>query len=151
MWRKIIRTDDDKVLTLLRVALAIMVFPHGAQKLLGWFGGFGFSGTMGFLTQQMHIPAALALLVFAAEFFGALGVFFGFLGRIAAFGIAVDLTVVAVMAHLPNGFFLNYSGQQKGEGVEFLIVPVATAIALVIRGSGAWSIDRALMRDRTAT
>ena len=151
MWRKIIRTDDDKVLTLLRVALAIMVFPHGAQKLLGWFGGFGFSGTMGFLTQQMHIPAALALLVFAAEFFGALGVFFGLLGRIAAFGIAVDLTVVAVMAHLPNGFFLNYSGQQKGEGVEFLIVPVATAIAIVIRGSGAWSIDRALMRDRTTT
>ena len=151
MWRKIIRTDDDKVLTLLRVALAIMVFPHGAQKLLGWFGGFGFSGTMGFLTQQMHIPAALALLVFAAEFFGALGVFFGFLGRIAAFGIAVDLTVVAVMAHLPNGFFLNYSGQQKGEGVEFLIVPVAAAIAIVIRGSGAWSIDRALMQDRTPT
>jgi putative oxidoreductase len=151
MWRKIISTEDDKVLTLLRVALAIMVFPHGAQKLLGWFGGFGFSGTMGFLTQQMHIPAALALLVFAAEFFGALGVFFGFLGRIAAFGIAVDLTVVAVMAHLPNGFFLNYSGQQKGEGVEFLIVPVATAIAIVIRGSGAWSIDRALMRDRTTT
>lgn len=151
MWRKIISTDDDKVLTLLRVALAIFVFPHGAQKLLGWFGGFGFSGTMGFLTQQMHIPAALALLVFAAEFFGALGVFFGFLGRIAAFGIAVDLTVVAVMAHLPNGFFLNYSGQQKGEGVEFLIVPVATAIAIVIRGSGAWSIDRALMRDRTTT
>ncbi len=151
MWRKIIRTDDDRVLTLLRVALAIMVFPHGAQKLLGWFGGFGFSGTMGFLTQQMHIPAAFALLVFAAEFFGALGVLFGFLGRIAAFGIAVDLTVVAVMAHLPNGFFLNYSGQQKGEGVEFLIVPVATAIAIVIRGSGAWSIDRALMRDRTTT
>ena len=164
MWRKIIRTDDDKVLTLLRVALAIMVFPHGAQKLLGWFGGFGFSGTMGFLTQQMHIPAALALLVFAAEFFGALGVFFGdatadildvsplvgFIG-IAAFGIAVDLTVVAVMAHLPNGFFLNYSGQQKGEGVEFLIVPVAAAIAIVIRGSGAWSIDRALMQDRTPT
>jgi putative oxidoreductase len=151
MWRKIIRTDDDKVLTLLRVALAIMVFPHGAQKLLGWFGGFGFSGTMGFLTQQMHIPAALALLVFAAEFFGALGVFFGFLGRIAAFGIAVDFTVVALMAHLSNGFFLNYSGQQKGEGIEFLIVPVATAIAIVIRGSGAWSIDRALMRDRTTT
>ena len=151
MWRKIIRTDDDKVLTLLRVALAIMVFPHGAQKLLGWFGGFGFSGTMGFLTQQMHIPAALALLVFAAEFFGALGVFFGFLGRIAAFGIAVDFTVVALMAHLSNGFFLNYSGQQKGEGIEFLIVPVATAIAIVLRGSGAWSIDRALMRDRTTT
>jgi len=128
-----------------------MVFPHGAQKLLGWFGGFGFSGTMGFLTQQMHIPAALALLVFAAEFFGALGVFFGFLGRIAAFGIAVDFTVVALMAHLSNGFFLNYSGQQKGEGIEFLIVPVATAIAIVIRGSGAWSIDRALMRDRTTT
>ncbi len=151
MWRRIIGTDDDKVLALLRVVLGIVVFPHGAQKLLGWFGGFGFSGTMGFLTQQMHIPAPLALLVFGAEFFGALGVFFGFLGRIAAFGIAVDFTVVALMAHLPNGFFMNFSGQQKGEGVEFFILAVAIAIAIVIRGSGAWSIDRLLMRDRTAT
>jgi putative oxidoreductase len=144
MLRNILRTNDDKVLTLLRLVLAVVVFPHGAQKVLGWFGGFGFSGTMGFLTQQMHIPTALAILVFAAEFLGPIGLFFGFLGRVAAFGIAVDFTVAALLVHRPNGFFMNWSGQQKGEGVEFFVLAVGIAIAIMIRGSGAWSLDRLL-------
>lgn len=148
MWRKVIRTNDDKVLTLLRLALGIVVFPHGAQKLLGWFGGFGYSGTMGFLTGMMHIPMLLALLVIAAEFFGALGLIVGFLGRIAAFGIAVNFTVAALMVHRPNGFFMNWSGQQKGEGVEFFIIAIAIAIAVIVRGSGGWSIDRLISRER---
>lgn len=148
MWQKIIRTDDDKVLTLLRVALGIVVFPHGAQKLLGWFGGFGYTGTMGFLTGMMHIPYPLALLVIAAEFFGALGLIVGFLGRIAAFGIAVNFIVVMFLVHLPNGFFMNWTGQQKGEGYEFFILLIAMAIAILIRGSGAWSIDRMISRNR---
>jgi putative oxidoreductase len=151
MWRNIIRTADDKVLTLLRLVLAIVVFPHGAQKMLGWFGGFGFSGTMGFLTQQMHIPAPLALLVFAAEFFAPIGLFFGFLGRIAALGIAIDFTVVALKAHIQNGFFMNWGGQPRGEGFEFFILAVGIAIAIVIRGSGAFSIDRMLTRGNTTT
>jgi putative oxidoreductase len=151
MWRKIIRTPDDKVIALLRIVLGIVVFPHGAQKLLGWFGGFGYSGTMGFLTGMMHIPYPLALLAIAAEFFGALGLVFGFLGRIAAFGIAVDFIVAALLVHVPNGFFMNWSGQQKGEGVEFFFLAVAIAIGILIRGSGAWSIDRALTRDRPVT
>src|SRR3954468_16054903 len=142
MFRNILRTPDDKVLTLLRIVLAIVVFPHGAQKMLGWFGGFGYSGTMGFLTQQMHIPYLLALLVFGAEFLAPIGLVLGFLGRIAAFGIAVDFTVVSLMVHIHNGFFMNWSGQQKGEGVEFFILVVGIAIAILIRGSGAWSIDR---------
>lgn len=148
MWRKVIRTNDDKVLTLLRLALGIVVFPHGAQKLLGWFGGFGYSGTMGFLTGMLHIPMLLALLVIAAEFFGALGLIVGFLGRIAAFGIAVNFTVAALMVHRPNGFFMNWSGQQKGEGVEFFIIVIAIAIAVIVRGSGGWSIDRLISRER---
>lgn len=148
MWQKIIRTDDDKILALLRIALGIVVFPHGAQKLLGWFGGFGYTGTMGFLTGMMNIPYPLALLVIAAEFFGALGLIVGFLGRIAAFGIAVNFIVVALMVHLPNGFFMNWSGQQKGEGYEFFILLIAMAIAILIRGSGALSIDRMISRGR---
>jgi putative oxidoreductase len=149
MFRNIIRTPDDKVLALIRIALGIVVFPHGAQKVLGWWGGFGFAGTMGFFTQQMHIPYVLALLVFAAEFLGALGLIFGFLGRIAAFGIAVDFAVAAFLVHIPNGFFMNWTGQQKGEGIEFFILTIAMAIAIMIRGSGAWSIDRALTRNTT--
>jgi len=144
MLSKIIRTSDDKVLTVLRLALAIVVFPHGAQKVLGWFGGFGISGTYGFLTQQMHIPAVLAILVFAAEFLGPIGLFVGFLSRIAAFGIAVDFAVALFMVHLPNGFFMNWSGQQKGEGIEFFFLAIGIAIAIMIGGGGAFSIDRIL-------
>lgn len=146
MFSKIISTSDDKILTLLRVVLGIVIFPHGAQKVLGWFGGFGFAGTYGFLTQQMHIPAALAILVFAAEFLGSIGLLVGFLGRVAAFGIAVNLTVAVFLVHLPNGFFMNWSGQQKGEGIEFFILAIGIAIAIMIGGSGAYSIDLALTR-----
>jgi putative oxidoreductase len=144
MLSKITRTSDDKALTVIRLALAIVVFPHGAQKVFGWFGGFGFSGTYGFLTQQMHIPAFLAILVFAAEFLGAIGLFVGFLSRIAAFGIAVDFLVALFLVHLPNGFFMNWSGQQKGEGIEFFLLAIGIAIAILIGGGGAWSVDRAL-------
>jgi putative oxidoreductase len=149
MFRNIFRTTDDKVVAFIRIALGIVVFPHGAQKVLGWWGGFGFAGTMGFFTQQMHIPYVLALLAITAEFLGALGLVFGFLGRIAAFGIAVDFAVAAFLVHLPNGFLMNWTGQQKGEGVEFFVLAIAMAIAIMIRGSGAWSIDRALTRDTT--
>lgn len=151
MWQKILRTDDDKVFTLLRVALGVVVFPHGAQKLLGWFGGPGFTGTVGFLTGMMHIPYPIALLVIAAEFFGALGLIVGFLGRIAAFGIAVNFIVVVLLVHRHNGFFMNWTGQQKGEGYEFFILLIAMAIAILIRGSGAWSIDRMLSRGRSGS
>lgn len=148
MLRNLLRTPDDKVLTLLRVVLAIVVFPHGAQKMLGWFGGFGPSGTLGFLTTQMHIPYAIALLVFVGEFFAPIALFFGFLGRLSALAIAIDFVTVASKAHVQNGFFMNWGGQQKGEGYEFFILLVGIAIALTIRGSGAWSIDRLIAKDR---
>jgi putative oxidoreductase len=150
MWRNLLRTPDDKVFTLLRVVLAIVVFPHGAQKMLGWFGGFGPAGTIGFLTTQMHIPYAIALLVFVGEFFAPIALFFGFLGRLSALAIAIDFTTVAVKAHVQNGFFMNWGGQQRGEGYEFFILLVGIAVALVFRGSGAWSIDRLIAKDRPA-
>lgn len=150
MIRSLLRTPDDKVLTLLRVVLAIVVFPHGAQKMLGWFGGFGPAGTLGFLTTQMGIPYPIALLVFVGEFLAPIALFFGLLGRLSALAIAINFTVVALKAHVQNGFFMNWGGQQKGEGYEFFILLVGIAVALVIRGSGAWSIDRLIARDRLA-
>ena len=147
MLRNLLRTPDDRVIAFLRVALAIVVWPHGAQKMLGWFGGFGPSGTLGFLTQQMHIPAPIAMLVFVGEFFAPMALFFGFLGRLSALAIAIDFTVVLLKVHIHNGFFMNWGGQQKGEGSEFFILVIAMAIALVVRGSGAWSIDRMLVRE----
>jgi putative oxidoreductase len=142
--KRLLTTTNDGVLTLMRLVLGIVFFAHGAQKMLGWFGGYGFSATMGFFTSQMHIPAPFAFLAIAAEFFGGLGLILGLLTRVAAFGIAVDMLVAVLMVHIHVGFFANWSGKQKGEGIEFHLLALALAIALIIRGGGAFSADRAL-------
>jgi putative oxidoreductase len=142
------KTTDDFSLTLLRLVLGVVFFAHGAQKALGWFGGYGFSGTMGFFTQQMHIPAPFAFLAIAAEFLGSIGLLLGLLGRVAAFGIACNMVVAICMIHRHIGFFANWSGQQKGEGYEYHLLAIAIALSIMIKGSGAFSADRALSRSR---
>ena len=144
MFRKLFSTSNDFTLTLGRLVLGVVFFAHGAQKMLGWFGGYGFHGTMGFFTQQMGIPAPLAFLAICAEFFGGLGLLVGLLGRVAALGIIVNMLVAIVTVHHVNGFFMNWSGQQKGEGFEYHLLAIALAIVVLIKGSGAVSIDRAI-------
>lgn len=145
MFKKLIGTNgNNKVATLLRFTLGIVMFPHGAQKMLGWFGGYGFSGTMGFFTGQMGIPAGLAFLAILAEFAGSLGLITGLFTRIAAFGIAVNMSVAIFTAHLANGFFMNWYGNQKGEGFEYHLLALGIAIAVIITGAGAASVDSAL-------
>ena len=144
MFRKLLATVDDSTLTFMRLMLGIVFFAHGAQKALGWFGGYGFSGTMGFFTTQMHIPAPLAFLAICAEFLGGLGLIFGFLTRIAAFGIAMNMLVAVLMVHRHIAFFMDWSGNQKGEGYEYHLLALAVAIPIIIRGAGAFSVDRAL-------
>jgi len=150
MFKKLMATPDDPVLTFMRLMLGIVFFAHGAQKALGWFGGYGFSGTMGFFTSQMHIPAPVAFLAICAEFLGGLGLIFGFLTRIAAFGIAVNMLVAVLMVHMHIAFFMNWGGNQKGEGYEYHLLALALAIAIIIRGAGASSIDRALSSKSAA-
>jgi putative oxidoreductase len=142
MVRKLFLTDDNTATAILRLVLGVVFFAHGAQKMLGWFGGFGFSGTMGFFTGVMHIPAPFALLAIAAEFFGGLGLIVGLLTRIAAFGIAVNMVVAIATVHSAFGFFMNWTGTQKGEGFEFHLLVLAITAFLMIRGAGAFSIDR---------
>jgi putative oxidoreductase len=144
MVRKLLATDDNTATAILRLVLGVVFFAHGAQKMLGWFGGFGFSGTMGFFTGAMHIPVPLAFLAIAAEFFGGLGLIVGFLTRIAAFGIAVNMVVAIATVHSAFGFFMNWTGAQKGEGFEYHLLVLAMTAFLMIRGAGALSIDRAI-------
>jgi putative oxidoreductase len=146
MFRKLINTTGDPVITILRLVLGLLFFAHGAQKTLGWFGGYGFSGTMGFFTQGMHIPAPLAFLAICAEFLGGIGLVVGLLGRVAAFGIACNMLVAVVMVHRHFGLFANWAGNQKGEGIEYHLLALAIALAIMIKGSGAFSIDRALSK-----
>ena len=144
MFRRLLSTSDDWTLTLLRLFMGVIFFAHGAQKAMGWFGGYGFSGTMGFFTNMMHIPAPLAFLAICAEFLGSMGLLVGLLGRIAAFGITCNMLVAVLLVHSKVGFFMNWTGQQKGEGFEYHLLAIAVAIVLMVKGSGAFSIDRAL-------
>jgi putative oxidoreductase len=126
------------------LVLGVVFFAHGAQKLLGWFGGPGFSGTMGLFTGYLHIPAPLALLAIAAEFFGGLGLILGFLTRVAALGITVNMLVAIATVHRSFGFFMNWAGTQKGEGFEYHLLVLAITGYLMLRGAGALSVDRAI-------
>jgi putative oxidoreductase len=142
MIRRLYATDGSAATSILRVVLGVVFFAHGAQKMLGWFGGFGFAATMNFFTSVAHIPAPLAVLAISAEFFGGIGLIFGFLTRIAAFGIGVNMLVAIMTVHHTFGLFMNWAGTQKGEGFEFHLLVLAMVAFLMIRGAGAFSVDR---------
>jgi len=144
MFQRIANTGNDYAITILRLVLGVVFSAHGAQKMLGWFGGYGFGGTMGFFTHQMGIPAPFAFLAICAEFFGGLGLIVGLLGRIAAFGIMCNMLVAVAMVHARNGFFMNWAGNQKGEGFEYHLLAIAMLLAILVKGSGALSLDHFL-------
>src|SRR5579863_3685722 len=147
MLKKIVNTSNDFALTIVRLVMGCVFFAHGAQKMLGWFGGYGFSGTMGFFTHQMGIPAPFAFLAICAEFLGGLGLIVGFLARIAAFGIMCNMLVAVAMVHAKNGLFMNWAGNQKGEGFEYHLLAIAIGLLIMFKGSGAMSVDRLLTED----
>jgi putative oxidoreductase len=143
MW--LFQTDGTLVPLVLRVALAVVMFPHGAQKALGWFGGHGIGGTLKYFGSQ-GVPMPLALLAVAAELLGSLGVAVGLLTRVAAFWIACVMVVAILTVHRRFGFFMNWFGTQKGEGFEYHLLALGLAIALIVGGGGQWSIDALIAR-----
>jgi putative oxidoreductase len=143
MW--LFATDGTLVPLVLRLSLAVVMFPHGAQKVLGWFGGHGLRGTIGYFGSQ-GIPMPLALLAIAAEFLGPLGLVLGLLTRVAAFGIACVMVVAVLTVHRKVGFFMNWQGTQTGEGFEYHVLALAIALALIIGGAGRWSVDALIAR-----
>jgi len=145
MLNTILDTKNELSTTILRIALGLVMFPHGMQKLFGWFGGFGFSGTMHFFTDTMGIPWILALMAVLAESLGSIGLITGLFTRISAFGVGVSIAVGALMVHLPNGFFMNWFGKQAGEGYEYHILVVGMALTLMLTGGGRWSLDRLIL------
>ncbi|MEM7581774.1 MAG: DoxX family protein [Acidobacteriota bacterium] len=145
MFQKLIQTDDDISSIVLRWTLAIVFFPHGAQKVLGWWGGNGFSGSMDYFTGT-GMPWIVAFLVVMGEFLGPIGLAVGFLSRFAAFGLGVIMVGAIFIAHAQHGFFMNWYGNQQGEGFEYHLLAIGLSIAVMLKGSGALSIDRQLSR-----
>jgi len=146
MANAFVRTREDYAALVLRLGLAIVFFPHGAQKVLGWFGGSGARATIqGF--SKMGLPPLVTVLVMAAEFGGAILLVLGLLTRLAAVGIGALMVAAILLVHGKVGFFMNWFGNQKGEGFEYHLLAIGMAVALLITGGGALSIDRALSRD----
>ncbi|HNQ73414.1 MAG TPA: DoxX family protein [Verrucomicrobiota bacterium] len=144
------KTNNHTAPLIARLILGLVMFPHGAQKMLGWFGGHGFAGTMNFFTGTMHIPAVFAFAAILAEFAGSLGLIAGLFSRVAAFGIASVMTVAILTSHAANGFFMNWSGSQKGEGFEYHLLAIGLALIVLIYGGGKASLDSVVQRKLTA-
>ncbi|HET6349730.1 MAG TPA: DoxX family protein [Candidatus Krumholzibacteria bacterium] len=149
MLKRFFTTSSSGTLTLLRVVLGVVMMAHGSQKLLGLFGGYGYEGTIGFF-HGMGISTFVGTLVIIGEFFGGLGLVTGFLTRLSAAGVAAVMAGAVYMVHFPNGFFMNWFGQQAGEGYEFHLLVLAMTVMLAVRGGGWASADAWIARHLSA-
>lgn len=145
---RIFATNDSWMGLILRAGLGIVMFSHGAQKLMGWFGGPGFDATMIGFSVEMQLPKFVAVLVIMAEFFGGIGLILGAYARVAAFGIACVMLGAIVTAQWNNGFFMNWSSKLPGQGIEFHLLVITIAAGIMVYGAGRWSVDRALEHPR---
>ncbi|MBX3464510.1 MAG: DoxX family protein [Planctomycetes bacterium] len=151
MLGRLLATEGTLAPAVLRATLALVMFPHGAQKALGWFGGYGWNGTMGFLTGQIGMPGLAAAGVILLEFLGPLLLLAGLGTRAVALGFVGLMLGAIATVHAPFGLFMNWSGTQAGEGFEYHLLVIGMALALVLTGGGRWSFDRRLVGDRART
>ena len=138
----LVRTDRALSLTALRIALGSVMFPHGAQKAFGWFGGFGFDATMNYMTQTAGLPRLIAFCVICTELIGPFALLLGLGTRVAAAAVGAVMVGAIAVVHWPYGFFMNWFGTQAGEGFEFHLLVLGMVAALVLGGGGRWSVDR---------
>jgi putative oxidoreductase len=144
MLKMLVKTETDYMVALSRLVLGFLFFVHGSQLLLGWFGGFGLSGSMHFFTEQLGIPVIFAFLAIATQFFGGFFLIVGLGGRLAALAIIGNMVAAVAKVHWQFGLFMNWFGTQKGEGFEYHLLVITIGLLVVIRGSGALSLDRLL-------
>lgn len=135
-------TDTSHTALFQRVALAGVILPHGLQKLFGWFGGFGLDATLGWFQSALGVPPAVTALVIAAESVGVIALALGLFSRLTALGVALAMIGAIVMVHAPYGFFMNWGGTNAGEGFEYHLLALALSLPLIVRGGGAYSLDR---------
>jgi putative oxidoreductase len=141
MKKLVFETNNDWTGLITRLTIGLILFPHGAQKMLGLFDGYGFSGTMSFFTGTMHLPWIIGFLVIIIEFIGSLSLIAGFSSRIWSAIIVIQMIGIILTSHIDNGFFMNWFGTQKGEGYEYHLLVIGLAVATVVNGSGKYSAD----------
>ncbi len=148
MLNNILSAQNDYTGLILRLSLGGVILPHGAQKLFGLFGGYGFSGTMQFFTEVIHLPWLVGFGVIVLETLGALLLIAGFGSRILAALMALLMIGIIFSVHLENGFFMNWFGNQKGEGIEYFLLAIGLALGIVVNGGGIYSIDKLLSKRK---
>ncbi len=139
MLERFFSTEPNLIFTAARIVLGVVMFPHGFQKLFGWFGGYGFGPTLQYFTS-IGVPKPIAFLVIIAESFGAIGLVLGLFTKLSAFGIILVMIGAAIFVR-QHGFFMNWFGNQAGEGFEYHLLAIALAGILLFGGAGAFSID----------
>lgn len=142
----LLSTQSNNGFSIARLTLGLVLFPHGAQKMLGLFGGYGFTGTMEFFSQQMGLPSIVALSVITIEFFGSISLIFGFLSRFWAMAFIGLFIGIIFTSQLQNGFFMNWFGNQEGEGYEYSILIIGLALSTLINGSGRYAFDNIIIK-----
>ncbi|MCK9408632.1 MAG: DoxX family protein [Bacteriovoracaceae bacterium] len=146
MLTTLFSTNTEIVGLILRMTVGFIIFPHGAQKMLGWFGGYGYTATMGFLTSTAKLPYIIGLSVILLEFVGSLMLIAGLGTRIVALGFIGLMIGIILTSHLQNGFFMNWFGNQSGEGFEYHLLVIGLAVALLIGGAGKYSVDQLIVQ-----
>ena len=141
LMKYLFQTNDNFSYWVPRVILGCVMFPHGAQKLFGWFGGFGFTNSMAYFTQTNGLPWIIAFLIIMGESLGSLGLIVGFFTRLSALGLICIMVGAIITVHIPNGFFMNWFGKQAGEGFEYHLLVIGMSIPLLISGGGKYSVD----------
>jgi putative oxidoreductase len=143
-----LRTSGSGVETVARLSLGLVLLPHGAQHLLGVFGGYGFGATIAWMTSTLGVPMWLAALAIVVEFVAPLALVIGVGARLAALSLALSMTVAA-STHVSKGFFMNWFGTlpSGAEGFEYHVLAITMAGTIAVRGAGAWSVDTWLTRD----
>lgn len=146
--KTLLTTNPNIGFSIARLTLGLVIFPHGAQKLLGLFGGYGYSATMESLTTQMSLPSIVAFSVIMIEFFGSISLVLGFFSRFWALSLACMFTGIIITTQLEHGFFMNWFGDQAGEGYEYSLLIIGLALSIVVNGSGKWSIDNVISKKQ---
>ena len=141
------QTNDKFSYWVPRVILGCVMLPHGAQKLFGWFGGFGFTNTMTYFTQTTGLPWIIAFLIVMGESLGSLGLILGFFTRLSALGLICIMVGAIITVHIPNGFFMNWFGKQAGEGFEYHLLVIGMSIPLLVSGGGKYSVDMLIHKN----
>jgi putative oxidoreductase len=141
LFRTLVKTNPNIGFSIARLTLGLVIFPHGAQKLLGLFGGYGYSATIEMFTTQMGLPSMVAFSVIMIEFFGSISIVLGLFSRFWAISLAGMFTGIIITTQLEHGFFMNWYGNQAGEGYEYSLLVIGLALSVIINGSGKWSFD----------